>query len=134
MTKDRHTDPASPVSQAGGGWAVVGSKGHDLVGYAPTRDEAVRRAHTSTSWTDLGRRAAKLRMARDMSVSELALRAGVDAEEIAAFERGDITSVATMIAVHHVLSGDVALEHLFSTPKFETIEDVVAYEARRTRA
>ena len=134
MTKDRQTDPASPVSQTGGGWAVVGGEGHDLVGYASTRDDAVRMARTSTSWADLGRRAAKLRMARDMSVPELASRAGVNAEEISAFERGDITSVSTMIAVHHVLSGDDALDHLFAAPRFETIEDVVAYEARRRRA
>lgn len=135
MTKDRKiadTSARSPLD-AIEAWGMIGGNDHRLAGYAPTREAAVAMAKTSTSCNDLGQRAARLRIQRDMTVADLAERAGVTIEEVEAFERGDITEVSTMLAVHHVLSGDVALDELFTTPRFESIADVVAYEARRRR-
>lgn len=136
MTKDRTTADASVTSPG------ATDERHGAIGageYLPPIYSASKAGLSDmrtapTSYSDLGTRAAKLRTERDMTIAELAQRAGVTGADIEAFERGDMTSVSIMLAVHQVLSGDAALEQLFSTPRFETIEDVVAYEARRRSA
>lgn len=136
MTKDRTIADASATSPGAidGHCGVIGADKYLPPVYASTKAGLYDMPSAAMSYDELGRRAAKLRAERDMTIGELAARASVPIAEAEAFERGDITSVQTMLAVHRVLSGDLALEQLFATPRFETIEDVVAYEARRRSA
>lgn len=94
---------------------LVGPDDADLV---ITRDDPLHEYRIQAPAEDaLGRRAAKRRQDRGMTVEQLAARAGVDARDVAAFESSGTGTVATMVALHVVLSKDQALEDLFTTPR-----------------
>lgn len=79
----------------------------------------------------IGGRARRLRELLDMTIGRLANKAGVTEHQVRALENGGAVTLATTLAIHHVLSGDGAGENLFSHPRFRSIDEVVAYEKRR---
>ena len=131
MTKARTITDASAPSRDAQRGQVIGADAYLPPVHASRKAALYEMRSTAVTADDLGVRAAGIRTQRDMTVVELARRSGVTVDEIEAFERGDGGSVTTLVALHRTLSGEIALDQLFSTPRFETIDDVVAYEARR---
>jgi len=61
-----------------------------------------------------------------LSTARVADRAGVSEQNVIDFECANNSSAQTMLAIHRVISGEADLAQLFTTPKFQTIADVIA--------
>lgn len=76
-------------------------------------------------------RAKRLRELLGYDLEGMALKAGVPVADAIALENGEDIPLSSAIALHKSLSmGDLG-EVFFSSPKFNTIEEVKAFERRR---
>jgi transcriptional regulator with XRE-family HTH domain len=81
--------------------------------------------------SDLGKRASNLRVDLQISVDDLASRLNIDKEAIINFEENGEGSVSLLLMLVRELSSGDEISHLLTTPRFATLDEVVAYEQRR---
>ena len=83
---------------------------------------------------DLGRRAKALREQLAFSVEELSRLTGHDGTEILQFEQTGQGSVDLLLSLANALSTGAEVEQMLTVPKFNSLDEVEAYELRRTAA
>ena len=96
--------------------------------------KSVPAAIVRTSALDLGRRAGRLREQLDLSTSEVARRAGVREEDVVLFEKTGEGSIALLLAVSGEIASGDEHDRWLTIPKFNSLDDVEAYERRRIGA
>lgn len=79
----------------------------------------------------IGSRARRLRDLLGMTFGQLASEAKVAESDVEALENGDDVSLAAVLAIHCVLSGEGAGDALFVRPRLQSIDEVEAFEKRR---
>ena len=80
---------------------------------------------------EIGRRARRLRNLLGMTTEQVAAEASVTTEEVLALEGGSAVQFDSALAIHYVLSSNVAGAELFIRPKLRNIDEIVAFERRR---
>lgn len=83
---------------------------------------------------EVGKKAALLRASLGLTAEQAANLASISISDLGRFERDGDASVETFIKLLHVLSNDSAVDQWFTTPHFENIDDVIAFERRRRSA
>ena len=83
---------------------------------------------------DLGRRAKTLREQRTLSLEELSCLIGHDSADIERFEQTGQGSVDLLLALARAISFSGEFEDMLTLPKFNSLDEVEAYEIRRLAA
>ncbi len=85
----------------------------------------------ATTPSDLGRRCARLRVRLGLTVGDVARRTGFRNEDIVHFERAGEGDVSLLLALSRELASGDEVDRLLTTPKFDSLDEVEAYERRR---
>lgn len=84
------------------------------------------------SMAEIGARARRLRDFLGMTAEEVAARASIPRESVLQLEAGGAVRLDAALAIHGVLSSDAAGAALFTMPRLSSIDEVEAFERRRT--
>ena len=79
----------------------------------------------------LGRRAAQLREMLGRTVDDVARQIGVPPNDVRRFEETGEASVELLVGLLEALTPGGYLDHAFETPRFTSIQEVIAFEQRR---
>lgn len=91
-------------------------------------------ARLVSSAKEIGKRAALLRTSLGLTSEEAASLASISTSDLHRFERDGEATVETLIKLLRALSNDGTVDQWFTTPHFESIDDVIAFERRRRAA
>jgi transcriptional regulator with XRE-family HTH domain len=80
----------------------------------------------------LGRRAAALRRQLGKTREDVARQVGVPTSDLRTFEETGEASVQLLMGLLDALTPSGYLDHAFETPRFASINEVLAFEERRT--
>jgi transcriptional regulator with XRE-family HTH domain len=83
---------------------------------------------------EIGKRAARRRLALGLRQADLAERSGVSPATIARFERGGDTRLSHVVRLAIALDAEEGLARLFPAPDLRSLDDILAAEAAPKRA
>lgn len=113
-------------------------QGGDPFANAKTPTSNLSELYEGTTETDvptaraLGERHRRLREALEISIDEVAKRCDLSSEAIEDFERSGLATAETLLTLINAMSADHNLHHAFRTPKFDHIDQLVAWGRRQS--